>query len=157
MKSIIFTIMLSSSIGCCGIAAAAEAELMTPIHQFIDDFNKGDVKGAAAAHMDSVSIIDELPPHLWRGPGAFQAWTKALEADAKKNAVTDESVTVGDPTYSVVSGRRAYVVVPASFTFKQKGAAMKEAAQMTYVLQKGAAGWKIAAWTWVGSPPAPAK
>ena len=158
MKSVIFTLILAASTGCCGIAAADEAEFMTPIHQFINDFNKGDLKGAAAAHMDSVSITDDLPPHLWRGPGAFQAWTKVLRAAVKKNAMTDEAVTLGDPTYSVVSGRRAYVVTPITFTFRQKGAAMKVTAQMTYVVQKVAAGWKIAAWTWVaGSPPAPAQ
>ena len=46
---------------------------------------------------------------------------------------------------------RAYVVVPAVYSFKQRGAAMREAAQMTFVLKKSAAGsWLIDAWTWTG-------
>ncbi len=158
MRSILFTTVFSLGISCGGLAMAADAELMSPIHQFIDDFNKGDAKGAAAAFAPTdLAITDEVAPHIWRGKTAFQTWSKALAADSKKNGETDESVTLGDPTYTVVSGRRAYVVVPATFDFKQKGAAMRETAQMVYVLQKGAAGWKIASWTWAGSTPAPAK
>ena len=67
--------------------------------------------------------------------------------------MTDEAVTLGDVTDTVVSGRHAYVVIGATFTFKQKGAAMKETAQMTYAMVKGAGGWKIAGWTWSGTPP----
>ncbi len=43
----------------------------------------------------------------------------------------------------------------------QGGVAMREAAQMTFVLKKGAGGWLIHGWTWTGPKPqkvaAPAK
>jgi len=55
-----------------------------------------------------------------------------------------------------VSGQTAYVVVAATYTFKQKGVAMREPAQMTFSLAKEAAGWKIAGWTWTGPDPVPA-
>ncbi|HEY2658933.1 MAG TPA: nuclear transport factor 2 family protein [Caulobacteraceae bacterium] len=154
MKSLLFGVVLSLGIGGAAIAAAPDAQLTTPIHQFIDDFNKGDAKGAAAAFAPGdVSIIDEVAPHIWRGPGAFPSWSKSLAADGKKNGMTDETVTLGEPTDTVTSGRHAYVVLPATFNFKQHGAAMHETAQMTYALVKGAGGWKIAGWTWSGSPP----
>jgi hypothetical protein len=50
-------------------------------------------------------------------------------------------------------GTAAYVVVPAVYTFKQGGAAMRETAQMTFTLKKGAAGWLIHGWTWTGGKP----
>src|SRR6202008_4719099 len=132
------------------IAAAADAQLMVPVHQFIDSFNKGDLKAAEAAHAPSVAIIDEMAPHIWTGPGAFKAWAAALMADAKKHGAADQSVTVSDPVREEVTGDRAYLVVPAVYAFKANGAAMKEEAQMTFALHKGAAGWKIAGWTWSG-------
>ena len=64
MKSIIFAASFSLATCLAPMALAADAQLMAPIHQFIDDFNKGDVKGAAAAHLADASIIDEVPPHL---------------------------------------------------------------------------------------------
>ena len=77
--------------------------------------------------------------------------------DAKAKGITDPAVTVGAPTRELVSGNSAYVIVPSVYTFKQKGVAMREAAQMTFALVKTAAGWKIAAWTWTGPDPAPVK
>jgi hypothetical protein len=40
--------------------------------------------------------------------------------------------------------------VPAVYTCKQHGAAMREAPQMTFVMKKGTGGWLIAGWTWTG-------
>jgi hypothetical protein len=52
-----------------------------------------------------------------------------------------------------VTGNRAYVIVPAAYTFKQAGAAMRENAQMTFALKKGVAGWLIHGWRWTGPKP----
>ncbi len=57
-----------------GLAAASEqTNVMAPVHQFIDGFNKGDVKTAVAACADQTSIIDEFAPYSWDGPGACSA------------------------------------------------------------------------------------
>lgn len=133
-----------------GSAAAADAQLMAPVRQFIDSFNKGDAKAAEAAHTASPAIIDEVSPHLWQGAGAFKAWAASLETDAKANGITDQMVTVSDATREQVEGDRAYLVVPARYDFKQKGTAMREQAQMTFALQKVDTGWKIAGWAWTG-------
>lgn len=138
--------------------AAGNAALEAPIHQFMDAFNKGDMKGVAAAHLTSgVSIIDEVPPHSWQGPKAFGAWAADLAKYDKAAGISDENVTLGAVTREVVSGRTAYVVMAATYTFKQKGVAMREPAQVTAAMKKTAKGWKIAGWTWTGPDPTPAK
>jgi hypothetical protein len=48
---------------------------------------------------------------------------------------------------------KAYVVVPAVHTFKERGVAMREAAQMAFALKKTAGSWLIHAWTWTGPKP----
>ena len=137
-------------------SAQTDAELTAPIQKFIDSFNKGDAAGAAATHAADVVITDEVPPYLWRGPKAFQTWSADLDSDAKKNGMTEPMVTLSAPTRIERSVDQAYVVVPAVYTFQQKGAAMREAAQMTFVLRKGASGWLIHGWTWTGPKPQPA-
>jgi ketosteroid isomerase-like protein len=139
-------------------SAQTDAELMAPIQKFIDNFNKGDVATAATTHAAGadLTIIDELPPYVWRGPKAFMAWAGDLDADAKKNGITEPMVTVNKPTRIERSGDQAYVVVPTVYTFRLKGAAMREAAQMTVVLRRGATGWLIHGWTWTGPKPQPA-
>jgi ketosteroid isomerase-like protein len=130
-------------------AAQDKAAVMAPVHQFVDAFNKGDAKAAMAVCADQTSIIDEFPPHEWHGPGGCATWFNDYDADAKKNGVTDGVVTLGSPRHIDVTADRAYVVVPADYTYKQKGKVVKEKDSMlTLVLQRGAAGWRIIGWTW---------
>jgi hypothetical protein len=138
-------------------AMAANAQLEAPIHQFIDAFDKNDMKTAGAAFLPSVTIIDEVPPHYWAGANAFAAWGADLQKDAKAGGLSDMSVTLGKVTDEIESGSDAYVVIEATFAYKQKSGAMREPAHMAYALKKTAAGWKIAGWAWTGTPPKPAK
>jgi len=136
-------------------SAQSDAELMAPIQKFITSFNKGDAAGAAATHASGADlvIIDEVSPYVWRGPKAFHSWAADLESDAKKNGITEPMVTIKAATRTEKNGDQAYVVVPAVYTFKQGGKAMREAAQMTVVLKKEATGWLIHGWTWTGPKP----
>lgn len=145
--------------GAAASAATPDAQLMAPIRTFIDSFNKGDSATAAATHAatSDLTIIDEVSPHLWHGEKAFQAWSADLDSDSQKRGITDQSVTLGAPTRVESSGDSAYVVVPAVYAFKEAGAALRESAQMTFVLKKGSGGWLIHGWTWTGPKPSPAK
>ena len=145
-------------LGAPASAQTADADVIAPIQKFIDSFNKGDVAAAAAAHAATADlvIIDEVPPYVWHGAKAFQAWGADLESDAKKNGITDPKVTLGAVTRIEKSGDQSYVVVPTVYTFKLRGTSMREAAQMTFVLKKDATGWLIHGWTWTGPKPRPA-
>lgn len=158
MRPLTFAVLACFAVAAPGSAQAPDAELMAPIRTFVDSFNKGDAAAAAATHATGadLSIVDEVPPYVWRGANAFQAWSASLESDAKKNGITDPAVALGAPTRIERDGDQAYVIVPAVYSFKQGGAPMRESAQMTFVLKKGASGWLIHAWAWTGPKPAAA-
>ena len=157
MKSAVMGMVCLAALSAAPAAVAADAQLEAPIRQFIDSFNKGDMKGAAATHMAAgVSIIDEIPPHHWQGPQALETWAADLAKNDKATGVSEEAVALGAVTREVVSGDSAYVIVGATYTFKLKGVAMREPAQMTFALKKSAQGWKIAGWSWTGPDPTPA-
>lgn len=159
MRQLVSCAVVSLVVGAAAGASAADPQLMAPVKKFIDSFNKGDAAGAAATHSATadLTIVDEVPPHLWNGPKAFPSWAADLEADMKKNGLTDAAVTLGAaPTREESDGQNAYVVVPAVFSFKQNGKAMREKAEMTFVLKKDASGWLIHSWTWTGAKPTPA-
>ena len=123
--------------------------VMATVRQFVDAFNKGDTKAALATCADQTSIIDEFPPHEWHGAGACQKWMDDYEADARKNDISDGLVTLSSPRHVEITAERAYVVVPANYTYKQKGKPMKETNSLfTLVLQKAGTGWRITAWAW---------
>jgi ketosteroid isomerase-like protein len=130
-------------------SASDESAVMAPVNQFVDGFNKGDIKMILASSADQMAIIDEFAPYEWHGPGALQKWLDDFDVDAKKNDITDGSVTLGTPRHVDVTGDRAYAVIPADYTFKQHGKVVKETGSIiTLSLQKGAAGWKITGWAW---------
>lgn len=146
------TIMLAIGLMAFGQGATSTADqkaVMAVVNQFTDAFNKGDTKTAAATCAEQTSIIDEFPPHEWHGAGGCAKWMADYDADAKKNAITDGNVKLGAPKHVDVTADRAYVVVPADYTYKMKGKPVKETASLlTVALQKSAGGWKITGWSW---------
>jgi ketosteroid isomerase-like protein len=137
-------------------AASPNDEITAPVVKFIDSFNKGDVKAAAATHTEKgIVIIDEVAPYLWQGHDSFKNWLADLEKHDKARGITDGKVTLGSVTRVEVEGDRAYVVYPSAYTFKQKGVAMKEAAQMTFAMKKAESGWRINGWSFTGPTPTP--
>ena len=130
-------------------AASDKTDVMATVHQFVDGFNKGDLKSALAACAEQTSIIDEFPPYEWHGAGACSKWADDFDVDAKKNGIADGVVTLGTAHHVDVTGDRAYVVTPAGYTFTQKGKPAKETDSMiTIALQKSQGGWRITGWAW---------
>jgi ketosteroid isomerase-like protein len=136
-------------VGANAAAASDQTDVMATMKQFIDGFNKGDVKTALAACASPASVIDEIPPYAWQGATACQDWANDFDAWAKKDGITDGFVTLGKAKHVYVTGEHAYVVAPASFKYKQKGKPVAQnGSTMTAALQKHAEGWRITAWTW---------
>ena len=152
MRKAIVGLAMCALTAAATAAQAPTADPMAPIRTFVDAFNKGDMAGAAATHAadaDTV-IVDEVAPFAWHGADAFKAWGAALDADSKKQGLSAQKVTIGAASRTEVAGELAYVVVPTVYSFTKAGVAMRESAQMTFVLKKDAGGWLIHGWTWTG-------
>jgi ketosteroid isomerase-like protein len=141
VRRLILGAVLGLAVSGAAPAATPDPQLTAPIQKFTH---------SATADL---TIFDEVPPYVWNGPQAFKAWATDLDADSKKRGVTDQAVAMTAPTRVEASGDQAYVVMPVVYTFKEHGVAMREAAQMTVVLKKGAGGWLIHGWTWTGPAP----
>ena len=70
-------------------AASEKTDVMGTIQRFVDAFNKGDMKSAAALCADQTSIIDDFAPHEWHGVAACSRWGKAYDADAFIRTLVD--------------------------------------------------------------------
>ena len=122
---------------------------MAAVRQYIDGFNKGDRKSMAATFADPGSILDGMAPHVWQGPTATQDWYRDVLIEGKQHGASDYFVVLGEPLHNNVTGDSAYVVVPATMTFKVGGKQVTQSgAVFTVALRKLADGWRIAAWAW---------
>ena len=151
MLKLLLVLCLTSfaTISAAQTPGSAQTAVLAQINQFVDGFNKGDTKLMVASCADQTSILDEFPPHEWHGTGACAKWASDFDADAKKNGITDGVVTLSKPSHVDITGDRAYVVIPANYTYKQKGKQVSEVGSIiTLALQKLPAGWRITGWSW---------
>lgn len=122
---------------------------MEAVRQYVDNFNKGDVKAMAATCAVPASIIDGLPPHVWQGPTACEDWYRDVMAAGEREGATRYFVTLGKPQHIDVTGDFAYVVVPATMTFTEHGKPVTQSGSIfTVALRKVAEGWRITSWAW---------
>jgi len=119
------------------------------VRQYIDAFNKGDTEAMAARFAVTGSILDGMAPHLWLGPTASKDWYRDVLIEGEQHSASDYFVTLGEPLHNDTTGLNAYVVVPATMTFKVKGQQVRQTgAFFTVALQNASEGWRIAAWAW---------
>jgi hypothetical protein len=129
--------------------ASEKTDVIAMVKEYMGSFNKSDKNGNVAACAAQASIIDDFPPYAWQGPTACADWWNDNEAFGKKNEITGEKVAVHEPRTAEIIGDRAYVVVPATFTYKMHGKLVTETgAVWTFALQKVSAGWRITSWAW---------
>jgi len=145
-----FAVALMMIPAVAGEAAASDStDIVAAVHQFTDSLNKGDTKTALAVCASPSSVIDEFPQYAWQGATACEDWANDFVAYNQKNGITDPVVTLGKSKHVDITGDRAYVVVPATYTYKQKGKRVTESGSiMTVALQKSAAGWRMTGWAW---------
>lgn len=154
---------VSAALCATGLSAGASAQMNSAasandatrfVTTIIDKFNGGDVKSWLSAQEDNALIVDEFAPHAWSGAGSPQRWLDAYAADSKTNGVSQGRVDYGKPLQATSDGKTAYIVLPTTYRFVQKGIRMAEPSSMTFVVNRSGDSWKIAGWTYSAAAPA---
>ncbi len=137
-----------------GPSEMSASDPMGTVRKYIDAFNKGDAAGMATAFAIPGQILDGMAPHVWQGPSATQDWYRDVLAEGKQHGASDYFVSLGEPLHNTVTGDSAYVVVPATMTFKvgDKQVTQSEAI-FTVALRRLTEGWRIVAWAWAKGTP----
>lgn len=132
-------------------AAPSQDEVLAPFRAFVDAFNKGDMKAAAAPYGPDAVIVDEIPPFQWRGK-AFEGWSADLGAAWKAGGIANGHMALAAPTQFATVKDAAYAIVPAHLSFTEKGKPAGEDGFLTVRLKHVKRGWLITAWTWTTKP-----
>jgi ketosteroid isomerase-like protein len=122
---------------------------LAAVRQYIEGFNRGDVKSMAATCAVPVSILDGMAPHVWHGPTASEDWYRDAMTEGEHLGAANYSVALGEPLHVQITGDSAYVLLPATMSFKLRGQQVTQSgATFTVALRKVDDGWRIAAWAW---------
>ena len=158
MKKVSALVFAAALAAASAAQAAADTAVEAPIRAMLAAFNRGDVAAAKATHIAAPMILDEpTAPFTWSGPTAFDDWVAALGRSEAAAGKTGGTVALGAVTRESVEGDRAYVVLPSTYSFQQRGHAMRETGTMTFALVRQPAGWKIAAWAWTSPVAVPVR
>jgi len=87
-------------------------EPMDAVRQYVDAFNRGDVKTMASTFTLRGMILDGMAPHVWHGTTAAQDWYRDVLVEDEQHGVSGYVVTLSEPRDVTVTGDNAYVVVP---------------------------------------------
>ncbi len=148
-SALIAAAFISASSAPCLAQNASPAEDATKfVTTIIDKFNSGDVKSWISAQADNTLIVDEFGPHVWTGAGSPQRWLDAYMKDAQASGVSGGRVDYGKPLQATSDGKTAYIVLPTTYRFTQKGTKMAEPGSMTFVVSRDGKDWKITSWTY---------
>lgn len=139
-----------------GPAHAGPAEDATgAVTTFLDKFNAGDIDAFFAAHRDGAVIVDEFPPFVWGGSASAQRWAGDYGKDAEAKGISGGHMDYGKPLQANADGNSAYIVLPTTYRFQQKGVRMAAPGSMTFVMTHVNDDWKISSWTYSGAAPTP--
>ena len=127
-------------------SVGAKAEIIALAHKVVDAFNRGDMATVTASMASGdQSILDEMPPFSWRGPQAIDTFLGDVAKDNERMGDTDGFSVLGPPIYIRVAGNRAYAAFPDRFSYKRRGAQIREDARITFTAEKTPTGWRIVA------------
>jgi ketosteroid isomerase-like protein len=122
-----------------GTAAASDAsDVAAVVKQWVDDFNKGDMKSFIAACEPSVSVIDGFPPYSWLNCADYM---NDYRTNSKAIELTEGRLWIGKPDYTEVTADHAYVIYPATFSDKEKGKPVLYKGAWTMTLRKTSGRW----------------
>lgn len=119
MRTLSFAIVLV--VASIPAAASSTKDPMGTVREYIAAFNKGDAKAMAATCANPASILDGMPTHVWQGPTACADWYRDVLAHSEHEGASGYFVALGKARHVDVSDDHAYVVVPATMTFKVHG------------------------------------
>jgi hypothetical protein len=77
---------------------------MSAVRQYIDAFNRSDLKMMAATFAVPGSILDGMAPHIWHGASAAHDWYRDVLREGEQHGASGYVVTLGEPTHLNVTG-----------------------------------------------------
>jgi hypothetical protein len=138
-----------------GDAASAEVwrrPAMVPVRVLLDGLNSGDTASVEKVHASTATIVDEIPPYYWTGPGAYTKLMRDFDVVGKEQGIEEFVVTPTSVDQVQATDERAYVVVSANVLSKTKGVTSRQSGRFIIALTQEAGAWKIVHWSWAINP-----
>lgn len=151
--------MLAFLIALGPIAAGAASPAAPPVppspilklaNAVVNASNADDAASLSKLYTHDATVVDEIPPFVWRGAGAGVAWWHAVEAFTKNKHVRIKLVDIRISEFQR-SATDAYLIQP--MTIMEIGTGQPgESGTMTYTFHNDGTAWSISSQVWTTKP-----
>ena len=142
-------IAIAIVIGTSTPAAASDRDdVLAVAHHWADAFGQRSFDTDIAPCAEDAVVIDDLPPHVWQGPGACSNWFKAFEAWASKAGATHAVITLGEIRHLEFDADSAYLVAPVTLSYTKAGKPVNFPGMITLTLRKRESAWRVSGAAW---------
>ena len=129
-------------------------EVLRILRDFVEAVNRGDQPAALAHLAPDVTIVEDVAPYCWQGPGAGAEWMYAMWQNGQRTGLTEIHMALGAAGRIELEGDRVYAVLPGLLSLSGSGGAERSDGTLTFALRRTGESWQIAAFTWSAPPPA---
>jgi ketosteroid isomerase-like protein len=147
LRSLLIAVGVAISISA-PVAASDNTEVIAVAHHWADAFGQRAFITDNAPCAEDAVVIDDLPPHVWQGPGACTQWFGTFEAWAAKAGATNALITLGEIRHLELDGGFAYLVAPATLSYVKESKPVNFPGTITLTLRKRESGWRISGVAW---------
>jgi len=125
--------------------------ILTLANAVVKASNSDDASLLSNLYTNNATVVDELPPFLWRGAGAGVAWWRAVEAFTKTKHERIKLVDVRVTEFQR-SATDAYLIQPMTIVEMGTGKPGSESGTMTYTFHYSGGAWLISSQVWTTKP-----
>jgi len=130
---------------------SADPGVMATISRMTEAANRGDAPTVLAAFTPAPTIVEDLAPYRWQGPGTPQAWLDGMGANAQAHGITTINMKLSPATRVDVVEDHAYAIVPGRLSYVLKDGHSEHAdGLITFTLLRQGKDWKIDTLIWSG-------
>lgn len=136
-------------------AAPLQPNSIAPVRLALAAIDRNDRDAFRATFATDATILDEISPFRFAGPGAAERWFDRLAAVNRTNAITGERTSIVGAPRGSVEGDDAYAVVDVRVDYLERGRAIVENGAWTFALKNAGGRWKIVMAAFTPQPPRP--
>jgi hypothetical protein len=74
-------------------------ELMDAVRQYVDGFNRGDVKTIGSTFAVPGMVLDGMAPYVWHGATVAQDWYRDVLVEGEQHGASEYVVSLNEPRH----------------------------------------------------------
>ena len=145
-------ILAGCALAGCAVAARAASgppvALTSVVNSLVAATNTGSPTRVSSYFTSNATVVDEVAPYMWTGPGAGARWWQAVMAQSRAQHMQNMRASAQTIKYWNVTGNSAWVSVPLTVSSTMNGRPVREIGIWVLTLTRSGGSWLVSSASW---------